>query len=87
MKFKIARFGAAFGLTWGLMVLGVGLGNIFFPGYGDKFLEIVDSIYPGYSVGKWGIGGVLVGTVYALADGFILGVIFAWIYNKLSGSK
>ena len=43
-------------------------------------LEIIKSIYPGYSVS---ILGAFIGLVYAFVDGIICGFIFAWLYNKL----
>ena len=41
----------------------------------------MSSIYPGYDVG--GFGSVIVGTLYGLIDGWVGGVILAWLYNKL----
>lgn len=86
MKFQVMRFGAAIAILWGLIVFLIALANLIFPGYGVAFLNMVDSIYPGYVVGRWAFGGVLVGTAYAALDGFIGGIVFAWLYNKLSKS-
>ncbi len=84
MNLNMKAFGIACGLLWGACVLLIGLGNVIWPGYGVAFLEMSASIYPGYEVG--GFGSVLVGTLYALVDGFIGGIILAWLYNKLAGS-
>ncbi len=70
------------GILWGGCVLLVGVGNLVWPSYGVAFLEIPRSIYPGYAHTA-GFGGVIVGTLYALVDGVIVGGIFAWLYNKL----
>jgi len=83
MRFHVAAFASAFALLWGGAILVVGIANLVWPGYARLFLELVASIYPGYHPG--GFGGVIVGTVYALADGFIGGAIFAWLYNWLVG--
>jgi len=83
MKFNVIQLGLTLSIIWAVIVLFVGITNLLFPGYGVAFLQIVDSIYPGYHFGKWAFGGVVVGTLYAALDGFILGVVFAWLYNRL----
>ena len=67
-----------------LVVFLVGLANQLWPTYGVEFLKIIDSIYPGYHFGEWGLGGVIVGTLYAIVDAWVIGVIFALIYNKFT---
>ena len=84
MKLKVIQLGLALGILWSLIVLLVGVANLLLPCYGIAFLKIIDSIYPGYHFGKWGFGGVLIATLYAVLDGFVVGVIFAWLYNLLS---
>lgn len=69
----------AFGLIWGGAMLAFGIANQMWPGYGLVFLDVVASIYPGYTPG--GFGSVIVGTLYGLVDGAIGGWIFAWLYN------
>jgi len=56
-------------------------------GYGAAFLKVIDSIYPGYHMGQWGFFGVIVATLYAALDGFIAGIIFAWLYNLFGKTK
>ena len=73
------------GILWGGCVLLVGLGNLVWPSYGVAFLEIARSIYPGYAQTA-GFFGVIVGTLYALLDGAILGALIAWLYNKFRGA-
>lgn len=70
------------GILWAAAVFLVGLGNLLWPSYGVAFLEIPRSIYPGYA-NTAGFLGVIVGSLYALLDGAILGVVFAWLYNML----
>jgi len=81
MKLDVMRFGFAMALIWGGIVFLTGLANLIWPAYAVEFLRIVDSIYPGYHLGQWGFGGIIVGTLYGLIDGFIIGVVFAWLYN------
>jgi hypothetical protein len=87
MKFDVIRFGCAVASIWGLFVLGVGTANFFFPTYGVEFMKVIDSIYPGYHLGEWGFGGVIVATLYAILDAWVIGVIFALIYNKFMKKK
>ena len=66
----------------------VGLLNLAFSGYGDAWLNIGRSLYPGYD-GPNGFGSVIVVTFYGLLDGLIAGAIIAWLYNVFgrSGAK
>jgi hypothetical protein len=77
--------GLAFGLIWGGAMLVIGIANLMWPGYGIVFLDLMGSLYPGYSPG--GFGSVIVGTLYALVDGFIGGMILAWLYNMFAAKS
>ncbi|MFB0521570.1 MAG: hypothetical protein ACETWD_09110 [Desulfatiglandales bacterium] len=83
MKFNVIQLGLTLAILWAVIVLLMGITNLLFPAYGVTFLQIVDSIYPGYHFGKWGFGGVIVATLYAAIDGFVMGVVLAWLYNLL----
>jgi len=86
MKFNIPALALTAGLIWGGAVLAVGLANLIWPGYGRAFLDLMASIYPGYRPGT-GIGSVVTGTLYALVDGSIGGVVFGWLYNLLARAR
>lgn len=75
----------AFGLFWGGAMLIFGIANQIWPGYGAAFLHLFASVYPGYTPG--GFGSVIVGTLYGLVDGFIGGLIFAWLYNMFAAKN
>lgn len=81
MKLDVIRLGCAVSAVWAACVFFAGLANLIWPSYAVGFLKVIDSIYPGYHFGLWGIGGVLVAALYAAVDGWIIGVIFAWLYN------
>ena len=83
MKFNIGALSLAIGLFWGGSILLVGVVNLISPGYGQMFLQLAASIYPGYRGGA-SFGQVIIGTLYGLVDGAIGGAIFAWLYNWLS---
>ncbi len=84
MRPNTVAMAVAFGILWGAYVLLVGIANMIWPGYGQAFLQVCASIYPGYHVGT-SVGSVVIGTIYALIDGFIGGAIFGWLYNLLAG--
>jgi hypothetical protein len=86
MKFNITALALTAGLIWGGAILAVGLANLAWPGYGRAFLDLMASIYPGYRPGT-GIGSVVTGTLYALVDGSIGGVVFGWLYNLLARTR
>jgi len=73
-------FAFAGGMLWGLAMLTVGLVHMKYPNYGQAFLEMTSSIYPGYHVSTT-LKAVLVGTGYAVVDGAIGGALLAWFYN------
>lgn len=83
MKLSVKGFALTCGLLWGGGLLFVGLVELAVPGYGSAFLELADSIYPGFD-NSHTLFSVLIGTGYGLIDGAIAGAIFAWLYNKLS---
>jgi len=83
MKLSIKAFALASGLIWAAAVLVTGVINLNSPGYGEHFLNMVSSIYPGYDVSP-AMASVLIGTAYAFVDGLVGGVVFSWLYNKLS---
>jgi len=87
MKLDTLRLGFTVCVVWGAIVFLVAVGNMVIAGYGDAFLKLIDSIYPGYHMGVWGFGGVIVATLYAALDGFIMGVVFAWLYNRFTKKK
>jgi len=86
MKFNIPALALTAGLIWGGAILAVGLANLAWPGYGRAFLDLMASIYPGYRPGT-GIGSVVTGSLYALVDGSIGGVVFGWLYNLLARAR
>jgi len=83
MKFNITALALTAGLIWGGAILVVASANLIWPSYGQVFLELVASVYPGYRAGS-GVGSVIAGTLYGLIDGAIGGAIFAWLYNLLA---
>lgn len=85
MKLDIKGMAITLGLVWGAAVLLVGIANLIWPNYGQAFLELVASIYPGYTAGP-SVGQLIVGTLYGLVDGAVAGAVIAWLYNLFAGT-
>jgi hypothetical protein len=67
-------------------VLLTGLANRVWPGYGAGFLKVLASVYPGYKA-SGSFGDVITGVLYALVDGGVFGLVFAWLYNRFVYEK
>lgn len=83
MKLSIKALAIASATIWGGAMLITGLANMMWPDYASAFLDIMASVYPGYSA-TGNIGQVINGTLYAAIDGLIGGAVFAWIYNAFA---
>jgi hypothetical protein len=82
MRLNITAMSMASGLLWGASILIIAAANLIWPGYGQAFLQLCGSIFPGYRPGT-----VVTGTIYALVDGVIGGAIFGWLYNLFAARK
>lgn len=58
-------------------------GNLVSPGYGQAFLDVMASLYPGYDATP-SLYNVVVGTLYGALDGAVVGGFVAWMYNRLA---
>ncbi len=84
MKLDIKAISITVGLIWGVLAMFlVGVANLMWPAYGRAFLEVMASIYPGYTATA-SFGQVILGTLYGLVDGAIAGAVFAWLYNRFA---
>jgi len=84
MKLNVKALALTAGILWALAVLFVGAVNLIWSGYGRAFLQLMASIYPGYHAAG-SPGDLIVGTLYALVDGAIGGLVFGWVYNLFIG--
>ncbi len=71
--------GVAIGVLWAFYVVGLGIIAMF--GWGTALVATLASLYIGYGAS---IVGVLIGAVWAFVDGFIAGVVIAWVYNAVA---
>ena len=86
MKVSILTFALASAILWGIAMLGMTLANLVSGSYGQQFLQLMSSVYPGYHATR-SIGEVIVGTLYGAVDAFIAGAVFAWLYNHLGAAS
>lgn len=74
------NLGISGGVVWGVSMFVCTILSMYI-GYSTEFLNLMASIYPGYTITWW---GSIVGLVYGFADAFIGLFILGWIYNRLS---
>ncbi|MBL7198475.1 MAG: bacteriophage holin [Candidatus Omnitrophica bacterium] len=79
-KLNVKAFGLAVGIVWGVGMFVLGIIAMAF-GWGDRFVEILSSLYIGY---KATFLGSIVGAVWGFIDAGIGGIIVAWLYNKFA---
>jgi hypothetical protein len=83
LSLKAITFSAS--LMWGAAMLLVGLIHMAAPSYGTAFLQMMSSVYPGADTSPTFIR-VLVGTVYGLADGAVVGYLFGLLYRAFAAT-
>lgn len=82
MKLDTKALAITFALIWGGCIFLVALLNSTSSGYGQAFVDLMASVYPGFHPG--GIGGAVVGGLYGAVDGAVCGVLLGWIYNTVA---
>jgi hypothetical protein len=85
MKLSVRALMITSALLSGGCLLMLGLFHLASPSYGVGFLQLVSSVYPGFHASRT-FSDVLVGTVYALVDGAICGLLFGWLYNGFAAA-
>jgi hypothetical protein len=86
MKFDVKAMALTIGLLWGAAMFLTGTANLIWDGYGEDFLDVMASGYPGYDATA-SFGQVIVGTLYGLLDGTVGGAVVAWLYNRLAARQ
>lgn len=82
MKLNVKAMAFTFALVWGVLAMFLtGLANLIWPDYGQTFLGVMASVYPGYDAIR-SFWQVIVGALYGIVDGAVAGAIFAWLYNR-----
>lgn len=79
MKFNTKAFAIASGLIYGF-VLFISVWWLMARGYSNQE-TLLSMLYPDLTISPL---GSLLGLIYGLFDGVIIGALFAWLYNHLA---
>ena len=71
--------GVAIGVLWAVYVFLCGIIAIF--GWGVDLVDTLSSLYIGYAPT---VAGAFIGLVWGFVDGYIAGVVIAWVYSRLA---
>jgi hypothetical protein len=80
MKLNVKSLSITCGLVWGVGLFLLTWWIILLEGATGE-ATLIGRVYLGYSISP--IGSVI-GFLWALVDGLIIGAIFAWLYNRMS---
>jgi hypothetical protein len=80
MKLNIKAFALAAGLVWGFNWFILTWWMILFDGATHE-VTLLGRMYRGFTLSP---GGSLVALLYGFVDGFFIGLMVAWIYNKIA---
>jgi hypothetical protein len=78
-RLDITSIGLALGIL-GVLAISVYSLLAAYTGYGIEAEAALEGLLPGYTLT---VGGAIVGAVWMFSIGYILGVVFAWIYDNL----
>lgn len=78
-KCQPIALGVAIGTLWAFYVFGAAI--IAMWGWSADLVKVFSSLYIGYNAS---VLGAIIGGVWAFCDGFLAGVIIAWVYNKVA---
>ena len=81
MKLNVKAFGIAAGLVWGFNWFILTWWMILFNGITNERIAFISDVYIGFTLNPL---GSLVALAYGLVDGFFIGLLVAWIYNKIA---
>ena len=83
MKLDVRAFAITCSLIWGFGLFFLTWWIIMFDGPTGE-VTLIGRLYRGYSISPM---GSVIGLLWALADGFVGGAIFAWLYNRITGKS
>jgi hypothetical protein len=78
-KCQPLALGIAIGVLWALYIGILGIAAMY--GWGAELVTAMASLYIGYAAS---LVGAVIGAVWAFIDGFIAGVVIAWVYNRFA---
>ena len=78
-KWSPHALGVAIGVVWAVYVFLGGIAAMF--DWGVTLVDEISSLYIGYGPSILGAG---IGAVWGFVDGYVAGVVIAWLYNRLA---
>jgi len=81
MKLNVKAFALAGGIVWGVNWFFLTWWMMLFKGITNEKIAFISDTYIGFTVSPL---GSLVALAYGFLDGFFIGLLVAWIYNKIA---
>lgn len=79
LKLSIKGAALSIGIVWGAAIFLLGISGML--GYGLPIISTLSTLYLGFFPS---VKGILIGTLWGFADGFVGGAVLAWVYNKFA---
>ncbi|MFH1592026.1 MAG: bacteriophage holin [Candidatus Woesearchaeota archaeon] len=79
-KISPKALGLSLGIVWAVGIFLLGILPVLFGDWGKTMVLEFSSLYIGYGPS---FGGAIIGAIWGFVDGLLLGLIVAWLYNKL----
>lgn len=83
MRLSIKSMAATGAAVWGGAMLLTGVANLRAPRYGENFLRMMASLYPGYRARRR-TSDVVVGALYGALDGAVFATLTGVVYNRFA---
>ena len=81
MKLNVKAFALAGGIVWGINWFGLAWWMMLTKGITHEKIAFISDTYVGFTVSPL---GSLVALAYGFIDGLIIGLMVAWVYNKIA---
>lgn len=81
-KLNVGSLALAVGALWASYMFFIGISSAY--GWGNAFLDVMKSIYIGFSPG---LIGAITGAAWGFLDGAIAGAVVAYVYNWREAGK
>ena len=78
-KLDVIETGKIFGAVWGSFVFLLGF-SVYLRNRDSRFIKVLSKVYFGFN---GTLPGSLIGGGWGFLDGFLTGIVLAWIYNKV----
>jgi len=83
MRISTRTVSLTFAMFVAILMIVVGLARLVSEDYGQAFVEVMASLYPGYT-GTANLPQVIIGALYGALDGAAGGAVLSWLYNQCS---